>query len=1132
MKTKLLIPALFSAAMIFTSLPAKSDAVKREFRSTWFTTHVNIDWPRTKGNSASTIAAQKADLLNYLDGFVKMNLNGICFQVRAQTDAVYKSSYEPWSAVMTGTRGLDPGWDPLQFAVEECHKRGLECYAWINPYRWSTGTNYDTPQDKEFKAKGWILKWDNYHVLNPALPEVRAHILKVCEEIVDNYAIDGVLFDDYFYPNNIPENDQAGDWEDYKKSNSPLSIGDWRRENINLFVREFKAMVEKNHPDMRFGISPAGVAGKSASKFGVDPVPVSASDWQYGTIYSDPLAWLAEGSIDFISPQIYWTTTHATAPYEPLCKWWSYVADKFGRHFYSSQSVSFLNGNNTTSNWKEIATQVELNRKYAENTELNTFGTIYFSSKYFNGPTCSGLGDYLANGVYKVKSLVPVVPWKTRTWFEAPKNLTFDGTKLQWEAIEAPKSILRYTVYAVPTDISFQNASSEDGDGLKIEYLEKVCYDNYLTLPAEKQKGFWYAVAAYDGLGYEYAPAVINYPEGTSEASKLISPADGAQLDWSQKFEWTEVKDASYEVRFSTDSLFLTDRITVGSEVNSVVVEFDDFLPETVYYWQVSTIEPGKLSALSDERSFKTPALTPAPKVSLVSPVDGVTVENDIKFEWTAAEGIDKYILEISSSKDFTNVNYSTVVAPGLTTYTLNPSLIGRGMFFWRVITEGPRMKPTASEAESFVIENLTIGITEPGYTIKTDPTKYDVVDGVHVENLWLRTKDYKNISFLEDGLMERSMVAVDQYVYLTKRSENSLGARLTLEKYDGLTGEHVSSIVLGVGANVALYPNNTVMKDDDDNIFISNLTLNATTNPLYVHQVNLKDGSLTEIAAVKLSNLAAARVDHAAISGSVASGNFAIFFALSSNDKVIRQRFVDGKPETPEVITISSFYPSDRTHFGIAAFVTPINYDEFLANGGGLGFGRYSISKKQLVESLADCPSIGGGATTANGSHAFYLGDNLYYVYPSNDHNGANGGYRFNIAVTKDGKFSGLKSIAEVPAIGLGKINSSTASTPISSVPENKSSRLVYVYAVGNGLACYRVTDTNSSVQPNFTSELTYTINGLTVSFSKICKDAKLYTLTGATVASETETESVNAPAPGQYILYMDGQSHHIVLK
>ena len=323
---------------------------KREMRSAWFTTVWGIDWPSIQGATSSAQTKQKAEMIQYLDGFVNTNMNGSCFQVRSMADAMYPSKYAPWSSYLSGTRGKDPGWDPLAYFVEESHKRGLEAYVWLNPYRWSTGSNWTTSFDQEWLNNDMIIAGTSntsYKTFNPALPETRQHIVNVVNEILDNYAIDGILFDDYFYASGgTSENSSAPDYADYVASGTTMSIGDWRRANVNQMVKDVYDAIQARRPDVRFGISPAGVAGTSSySKYGV-PSPssygVRSSDWQYSQIYSDPLAWLKAGTIDFISPQMYWPTTHSTAPYEPLAKWWSYVGNYFGRHFYASQESADL----------------------------------------------------------------------------------------------------------------------------------------------------------------------------------------------------------------------------------------------------------------------------------------------------------------------------------------------------------------------------------------------------------------------------------------------------------------------------------------------------------------------------------------------------------------------------------------------------------------------------------------------------------------------------------------------------------------------------------------------------------------------------------------------------------------------
>ena len=1124
MKFKILTFAL-SALIASTGLiHAGKTTPKREFRSTWFTTHVNIDWPQRKGTSADVVNSQKQSMIEYIEGFERMNLNGACFQVRAQCDAVYRSSYEPWSAVLTSTRGKDPGWDPLEFCIEECHKRGLECYAWINPFRWSTGTDYSTPQDLEFKQKGWILSYGGYYVLNPAIPEAREHILKVCREIVTKYAIDGVLFDDYFYPNNIPENSSAGDWDLYKASGTTMSIGDWRRENINIFVRAFQEMIEEVHPDMRFGISPAGIAGKSASKFGVDPLPsaVKSSDWQYATIYSDPLAWLYEGSIDFISPQIYWQTYHSTAPYEPLCDWWSYVADKFGRHFYSSQNVYFMSSNNS-SEWAEVAKQVKLNRDYAKPTQLNAPGTIYYSSKYFYGPSMSGLGDYLLQNSNQTKALVPVVTWKKVPTFGAPQNLKLSGSTLSWSKIEAPKSILRYTVYAVPRQLTLEEAQDESGDGISNDYLLKVCYDDTFNLPTNAQGDYWYAVCVYDGLGNEFEPAIVNYPQGQSQKVNLSAPADNAKINWDQTFSWTAVSNATYTMKVFKD-VSLTEVVyeMPRTNSNSIKLDYSNIEPDTKYYWNVTCYENGKLGTTSETRSFTSPSYSNAPQVTLLSPADGAEIEGEINFSWSKLEGEFNYMVEVSKDADFKTIRYSTTVTEN--NIKVDPSYIGKGEYYWHVKAEAPLMYASTSVARKFNIAQLAIGEYEPGYTVKKDPAKYENVDGISVENLWMRAvnDDFGNIKFESDGMMERSMVAVGEYIYLTRRSENAQGAVLYLEQYDGLTGEHIKSITLGDEARVSYYPLNTVTKDDADNVVVGNLVLNAVNEPLYLHLVDLQTGKLTEVARINVTDMTKARVDHINVSGDVAKGNFNVYFVVSSDAYVVRVTYQNGKETGRSSVRMREFNPSDISAFAIAPAITPISNDEVLVNGGGTGLALYNLTTAKMVDKI-------GGKTTANGSGYMYLNNYHYTIYPSSDYSK---GFKFDIIRSSSMSLSDSKTIATVPQNGLGVINSSTASTPISVVKDSDGTARVYVYAVGNGISAYRITDTASSSIEALTSELKATANGCEVNFNKTVGNVEAYSMSGVLMASKTDVSTIMLPAPGAYLVKADGKTFRIIAK
>ena len=490
--------ALAAVLLAIAALPMSS-GVKREVRSVWMATVWALDWP----SSTSSTTAQKNEMVKYLDVLQKNNFNAVYFQVRTMSDAFYKSSYEPWSSYLTGTRGKDPGWDPLAFVVEECHKRGMECHAWVNPYRFSTGSNWSTAQDQALKSAGMLLAYTKSDgktttILNPGLESVRKRIVDVCKEIISNYDVDGLVFDDYFYPEGIPVTSCAGDYDLWQESGASMTFGDWRRNNVNQMVADVYNMVQQQKPYVCFGISPAGAACTSAAvaaKHGIDRCPV-ASDWQYDGIFSDPVAWLEAGTIDYISPQLYWKTNHKTNPFGPMTKWWSYVAKHFGRHHYASHSISFLNSSNTTSDWEEIGKQVQFSRDYTENEAP---GAVFYSAAYVTGKKQSGFGEWLQVNKFQNKALTPAIDWKKSDLEKVQVSaLSKRATVLSWAGVDN----VRYSVYAVPESVNVETLDSN----IPAEYLLGVSYKTTYTMPDDKKSGYNYAVCVLDRYGNEYEP--------------------------------------------------------------------------------------------------------------------------------------------------------------------------------------------------------------------------------------------------------------------------------------------------------------------------------------------------------------------------------------------------------------------------------------------------------------------------------------------------------------------------------------------------------------------------------------------------------------------------------------------------
>lgn len=485
----------------FLILSSYSDAFgassKREMRGVWLATVWGIDWPSVRGTSPSVIKKQKAEMTAILDRCEAMNLTSVFFQVRGMGDVMYQSSLEPWSSFVSDKRGVSPGWDPLKFVVEECHNRGLECYAWVNPFRWSSGTDYNSEYDRRWKERGWLLSFGKYTVFNPGLEEVRNHVVDICREIITGYEVDGLVFDDYFYPNRIPETNAAPDYGLWQESAPWMSFGDWRRANVHKTIADVHCMIADTRPEVRFGISPAGVAGKShtsAMKWGMEPCCVKADDWQYNEIYSDPLGWLYQRTVDFISPQIYWPTSHATAPYAPIAKWWGEAATLYGCHFYSSMTLAPLDKSNTPEQRRELLRQVDCNRSINIGGD---FGTVLYSAKFL-----PRLASDLSKGHFKSKVLTPQLRKCGGVVPEPPSRLGVRGGVLSWEKPSSLSGSVRYAVYAYPKHLDQEEIMDDDGDGIRGEYLLKVSYTPSAVVPT----GMAYAVTTLSGLSEESEP--------------------------------------------------------------------------------------------------------------------------------------------------------------------------------------------------------------------------------------------------------------------------------------------------------------------------------------------------------------------------------------------------------------------------------------------------------------------------------------------------------------------------------------------------------------------------------------------------------------------------------------------------
>ncbi|MFF0103975.1 glycoside hydrolase family 10 protein [Streptomyces hirsutus] len=351
-------------------------AAAGEMRGVWLATVANRDWPSRPGLSA---AEQRAELIAHLDAAVRNRLNTVIFQVRPTADALWPSAYEPWSACLTGTQGVDPGWDPLGTAVTEAHARGLELHAWFNPYRVAVHTD-PTRLAATHPARenpGWVVPYGGKLYYNPGLPEVRAFVEDAMLDAVRRYPVDAVHFDDYFYP--YPVAGQTFD-DDTAYDTHGGAFPDraaWRRDNIDRLVRETAARIKEIRPGTRFGISPFGVwRNATADPLGSD---TRAGVQTYDDLHADTRRWARENWIDYICPQLYWNIGFAAADYAKLLPWWSAVVEGSGTQLYVGEALYKAGDPAQPAAWQDPA---ELSRHLTLATSYpRARGHVFFAAR-------------------------------------------------------------------------------------------------------------------------------------------------------------------------------------------------------------------------------------------------------------------------------------------------------------------------------------------------------------------------------------------------------------------------------------------------------------------------------------------------------------------------------------------------------------------------------------------------------------------------------------------------------------------------------------------------------------------------------------------------------------------------------
>jgi uncharacterized lipoprotein YddW (UPF0748 family) len=415
-------PASTAADEVFrTDLPA----IKREFRGAWIASVANINWP---SRNNLTVDQQKAEAIRMLDMLKDNNFNAVIFQARPSADALYTSNIEPWSYFLTGETGRAPypNYDPLQFWIEEAHRRGMELHVWLNPYRahHSNGGSVNSLSMAN-KLSDIVIRLKNgMYWFDPADPKTQGHVSNVVKDIVKRYDIDAVHFDDYFYPYaaynkgaDFPDN---ATWNEYVRNGGTLTRADWRRDNVNKFVeRIYKEIhAEKNY--VRFGISPFGIW-----KPGYPQGVVGSS--QYDELYADAKLWLNKGWVDYFSPQLYWPVESKGQPFEALLNWWK-SENTMNRHLWPGLNTVEIKAPDRPA---EIKNQIEISRQVLGNDAGEVHWSVAGLTKNAN------MLPALKNGPYREKALVPKSPWIKAVPLQIPSlfiNDNGNAVQVSWSA--------------------------------------------------------------------------------------------------------------------------------------------------------------------------------------------------------------------------------------------------------------------------------------------------------------------------------------------------------------------------------------------------------------------------------------------------------------------------------------------------------------------------------------------------------------------------------------------------------------------------------------------------------------------------------------------------------------------------
>ena len=502
---KYLLAAVATLIAVSASTHAQdTPALKREMRGVWISTHLSLDWP----NRTQTPAQQRAALAAILDHNKATGMNAAFFQVRSQADAMYPSDLEPWSYYLTNNQGSAPApyWDPLQFAIEETHKRGLEFHAWINPYR-AVANTANQSNTAQYAANHvsrthpeWMLTVGSVKILNPGLPEVRDHVVNVIMDIVNRYDVDGIHFDDYFYPTGTINDDAAYNADPRGFPNTTAGRADWRRDNINLLIERVNASIAQAKPWVKFGVSPSGIYRSSTDPAIGSPTSAGASQ-HYSAMFADSRKWIAQGWVDYLTPQVYWYIGQTGSDYKLLVPWWNDNA--YERHIY----IGLADYKMGTTGWtdpNQIANQIAMNRAHQ-----NVYGQIHFRHAFLAANPLNYRTN-LRQDTYARPALLPSMAWKGTLAPAAPGALvsspgTDNAVVLSWtrppQASDEFEKVRRFAIYRS------QQREMDIEAGENLLAVTDTDEESFTDTSAAPGQYYYYTVTALNRLSNESARA-------------------------------------------------------------------------------------------------------------------------------------------------------------------------------------------------------------------------------------------------------------------------------------------------------------------------------------------------------------------------------------------------------------------------------------------------------------------------------------------------------------------------------------------------------------------------------------------------------------------------------------------------